>query len=111
MTEPVVIRLDLAPALTTFTPSDGESQVIGRTRVILTEDRIYVFVDGTPPRLFYEGRIDSIEGRNTTGYQVLTASGDIVNFKRGTGCGGCGSQLRSFRPFPQGMVQGAYTHT
>jgi len=111
MTEPVVVRIDLAPATVTYTPSDGESQVVGNTRVIVTADRIYVFSDTRPiPTSWIDQRIESIEGRNTIGYQVMTASGDIVHFKRGGGCA-CGSQIRSFRPFPQGMVQGPYAST
>lgn len=105
---PVVCRLDLAPAVVTFTPSDGESQVYEKLRVIVTADRIYIFRDDRPsPTLWYEGRIESFDGRNTTGYQVVTASGDVVHFRRGGGCL-CGSQLRSFQPFPEGLVQGAF---
>lgn len=111
MTEAVVVRLDLAPATVTFTPSDGESVEVLNTRVIVTADRIYVFKDTRPkPSLWLEYRIESIEGRNTIGYQVVTASGDVIYFKRGGGCA-CGSQIKSFRPFPQGMVQGPYAST
>ena len=103
-----MVRLDLAPATVTYTPSDGESELVENCRVIVTADRIYVFRDTRPaPTLWLDHRIESIDGRNTIGYQVITAGGDIVYFKRGGGCA-CGSQIRSFRPFPQGMVQGPY---
>lgn len=106
--QPVVCRLDLAPARVTFTPADGPSVVHEKQRVIVTADRIYIFKDARPePLLWYEARIETFDGRNTIGYQVTTAGGDTVHFTRGGGCL-CGSQIKSFRPFPQGLVQGAY---
>jgi hypothetical protein len=70
-----------------------------------------VFIDGAPsPVLHLEARLESFDGRNTTGWQAVTASGDVIYFKRSGGCL-CGSQLRSFRPFPEGLVQGPYTGT
>lgn len=111
MTQPVVVRLDLAPSLARITPPDAAETTYPRARVIVTDERIYVFVDSpTGPALAYEGRLESLEGRNTTGYQAITATGDAVYFKRGGGCM-CGSRLRSFKPFPEGMVQGAYAMT
>ena len=109
-TQPVVCRVDLAPAVVTFTPHDGPSQVIEGARVIVTKDRIYVFRDGRPPYIWYEGRLDSFDGRNTIGYQAVTANSDVVHFRRGGGCL-CGSQIKSFQPFPQGLVQGHYDLT
>lgn len=107
--QPVVCRLDLAPANVTFTKSDAAPETFEGARVIVTADRIYIFRDGRPPYIWFEGRIETFDGRNTTGYQSTTASGDTVFFRRGGGCM-CGSQLRSFRPFPQGLVQGPYTN-
>lgn len=108
--QPVVCRIDIAPATVTFTPHDGASQTIEGARVIVTADKVYVFRDGAPPYEWYSGRLDSFDGRNTTGYQAVTANGDVVFFRRGGGCG-CGSQVKSFRPFPQGLVQGSYIVT
>lgn len=111
MTEPVVVRLDLAPAFARLTPAEGLEETFQKARVIVTDERVYVWIDSpTGPVLRYEGRLESLEGRNTIGYQAITASGDAVYFKRSGGCA-CGSQLKSFRPFPQGMVQGAYALT
>lgn len=111
MTEPIIVRLDLAPAFSRLTPADGEEQTFQKSRVIVSDDRVYVFIDSPRgPVLTFEGRLESLEGRNTTGYQAITATGDAVYFKRSGGCA-CGSQLKSFRPFSQGMVQGAYTMT
>jgi hypothetical protein len=106
--QPVVARLDVVPVVLTLTPADGPSRTIGKARVIVTADRVYVYVDSSSgPAEAYSGRIDSIDGRNTTGWQVVAASGDVLFFRRGGGCL-CGSQLKSFRPFPQGLVQGPY---
>jgi len=105
--QPVVCRIDLVPAVVTFTAPDSAPESFDQARVIVTADRIYVYRDGRPPYTWYEGRIESFEGRNTIGYQVVTADGSAIFFRRGSGCL-CGSQLRSFRPFPQGLVQGKY---
>lgn len=108
---PVVCRLDIAPATLVFRSVDtGTEETIQQTRVIVTVDRVYVFRDGRPPYEWYSARIESFEGRNTTGWQVVTAGGDILTFRRGGGCL-CGSQLKSFRPFSQGLVQGPYDLT
>lgn len=110
MTAPVVCRLDLAPAVATLTTPDGAPQQFNRARVIVTDERVYVFVDGNrTPVEAYSARIESVEGRNTIGYRVVTAGGDTVDFKRGGGCM-CGSQLKAFRPFPEGLVQGTYAY-
>lgn len=102
---PVTCRLDLVPAAATIT-REGVSESWPLTRVIVTADRIYIFRDGRPqPTLDYEARIESFEGRNTIGWTVVTATGETVMFRRGGGCA-CGSLLRSFRPFPEGLIQG-----
>lgn len=102
---PVICRLDLTPARVTIT-SAGVSVTWDQTRTIVTADTIYIFRDGRPqPTLDYEARIESIEGRNTIGWTVVTATDDVVTFRRGGGCA-CGSLLRSFKPFPEGLVQG-----
>lgn len=108
-TGPVVCRLDLAPATVTLTVAGGDRQVLEKLRVIVTADKVYLFRDARPaPTLWYEARIESFDGRNTTGYQLVTANGDVLQLKRGGGCL-CGSQLKSFHPFPQGLVQGNFS--
>lgn len=107
-TQPVVVRIDLAPAYVRITPVEGEPYELGRARVLVGQDTVWVYVDAHPePKLQLSGRIESFDGRNTTGWQLVLASGDVIYFKRSSGCL-CGSQLRSFRPFPEGLVQGPY---
>jgi hypothetical protein len=107
--EPIVVRIDLAPAYVRVTPVGEDPYELGRARVIVGQDTVWVFVDSHPqPKLAVSGRIETFDGRNTTGWQLVTAAGDVVYFKRSSGCL-CGSQLRSFRPFPQGLVQGPYS--
>lgn len=107
---PVVVRIDIAPSFTVITRPGEQGVTYDSSRTIVTADRVYVFRDdgrGAGPALFFEGRIESFDGRNTTGYTLVTADGTYVYFKRSTGCA-CGSRIKSFRPFPQGMVQGPY---
>lgn len=104
---PVICRLDLVPATVTITRA-GVSEDWSLTRVIVTADTIYIFRDARPePTLDFEGRIESFEGRNTIGYVVVTANDEVISFRRGGGCA-CGSLLKSFRPFPEGLVQGPF---
>jgi hypothetical protein len=109
--DPVVARIDLAPAVLDITPADFPASPVEHmdgVRVIVSTDTVYVFKEGNPePSLYTEGRLDEYSGRNTTGYTATTADGRSFFFKRSSGCL-CGSRIRSFRPFPQGLVQGPY---
>lgn len=111
MTSPVQCRLDLYPASLTLTrEEDGLTEAYQDVRVIITADRIYGFRDGTGgegPVEFMNERLASIDGRNSTGYTVTLADDRVAFMRRSTGCG-CGSRLRGFRPFPQGLVQGPW---
>ncbi len=105
MTTPVIARLDLYPANIVI---DGT--MYPNVRVILTADEIYAFRDGLngegPTELLHD-RMDDFEGRNTIGWTVQASSVGEVFFQRSTGCG-CGSRLRGFRPFPQGLSIGYF---
>lgn len=106
---PVVCRLDLVPALITVSGDENRDPVSYTTsRVVITADRMYAWVDSSEgPTLVLDVRIDDIQGRNTTGWTVTLADGREAFVKRGQGCA-CGSKLRGFRPFRQGLVQGAW---
>ena len=109
---PVVCRLDLVPAVLTVSEgSEQEGVTYAQTRTIITADRIYAWADGTAgegPVIVLDARLDDIQGRNTTGWTVTLSDGREAFVKRGQGCA-CGSRLRGFRPFPQGLVQGPTT--
>lgn len=107
---PVRCRLDIVPALLAVSGSDHEPEEYPQTRVVITADRIYAWADGPPgegPVLVLDSRLDAIAGRNTTGWTVTLSDGREAFVKRGQGCA-CGSRLRGFRPFPQGLVQMAW---
>jgi len=110
MTSPVVGRVDLVPALLTVTEPDKASYTIDGVRVIVTIDRVYVYQEdrrGGEPNLYLEGGLEDFGGKNTTGYWVILDSGVHLQFRRSTGCA-CGGRIRSFRPFPQGLVMGQF---
>ena len=105
MTFPVVARIDIYPANLTLS-----GVVHQNVRVIVTADTIYAWRDGTGgegPVGFLDERISDFDGRNTTGWEATLHDGRVAFFQRSTGCG-CGSRLRGFRPFPQGLSIGAF---
>lgn len=111
MTGPVIARMDLVPALLTINYADSRPtyQVDG-VRVIVTFDTVYVWREsgrGQAPELFLNERIADLGGKNTSGYWVKTDDGDVLHFRRSTGCA-CGGRIRSFRPFDQGIVLGTF---
>lgn len=105
MSLPVLARIDIYPAGLVL---DGVMH--DNVRVIVTADTIYAWRDGTGgegPVEFLNERISDFNGRNTTGWEVTLADERVAFFRRSTGCG-CGSRLRGFRPFPQGLSIGRF---
>lgn len=105
MTSPVIARLDLYPANMTV---GGVMHM--NVRVIATADEIYAYRDGFngegPVEILHD-RMEDFSGKNTTGWTALASTVGEVFFQRSTGCG-CGSRLRSYRPFPQGLSVGYF---
>ena len=111
MTQPVIARLDLVPAIVTIAPpGDVSTQTLDGVRVILTADTVYIWQEdrrGGSPNLIFEERLADISGTPVRGYQVETDDGTVISFRRSTGCA-CGGRIRSFTPFPQGLVHGSF---
>ncbi len=90
----VPVRTDVYPASTTFSFA---SNPYARTRAIVTADRVIVLVESSPnPAVLYEGRLEDFSGDRKQ-VVVTTADGTVTITRQG-GCG-CGSRLRSYRPF------------
>lgn len=90
----VSMRADVFPAGVTFSFA---SNPYTRSRAILTVDKILVLVEaGTRVGVLYEAKLEDVSGDRK---QVLATTADgEVTITRQTGCG-CGSRLRSYRPF------------
>jgi hypothetical protein len=94
----VMVRTDVWPATVSF--SFGENPFT-RSRAIVTADSILVLVEaGTGPGVLYESRLEDLtfNGRTAT---AVTEDGEITIARAG-GCG-CGSRLRSYRPFGRSL--------
>jgi len=90
----VAVRTDVFPAAVSFSFGDNP---YAKARAIVTADSLLVLVEGgTAPGVLYEGRLEDLtfNGRTAT---VTTEDGEIT-IARASGCG-CGSRLRSYRPF------------
>lgn len=110
MTYPVVARVDIVPAVLKVTSPDGAEAQYDTVRVIVTLDTIYVWREnfqGSDPDLFIQEKIADFDGGNTRGYTATGDDGMVYFFRRAAGCA-CGSRIRSFRPFEQGLVVGAF---
>lgn len=95
------IRLDLFPA--TVVIGELGEQRYHPARVVITDDAVYVFMDGPNFREpVYEGRLEDYYVEGSVRYAV-TDSGDTLRITKASGCG-CGSRLRGLRPFP-GVAQ------
>jgi hypothetical protein len=93
----VAVRADVYPANVTF--SFGVNPY-PRSRAIITADTVMVLVEGgsggSGASVLYEGRLEDYSGDRTR-LVATTADGEIT-VTRQSGCG-CGSRLRSYRPF------------
>jgi hypothetical protein len=91
----VAVRADVFPAEVTFSFM-GKRQ--SKARAILTADSVLVLTDGTTgPVVLYENRLEDVQFTSRTSVTATTADGEVT-ITRGGGCG-CGSRLRSYRPF------------
>jgi hypothetical protein len=91
---PVKVRHDVYPATVAFSFAENPYT---RARAIVTVDRLLVLVEnGSGAGVLYDERLEDVSG---TRHQLVatTADGDIT-ISRQAGCG-CGSRLRSYRPF------------
>jgi hypothetical protein len=90
----VPVRTDVYPATVAF--SFGTHNY-SKARAIVTADSILVLVEaGTAPGVLYEGRLENLTFNGQTA--VATTEDGDVTISRAGGCG-CGSRLRSYRPF------------
>lgn len=100
VTAPAVeLRMDLFPARIVANPGDPEMETVYEiTRLLVGRDEIWAWamVEGSPQLVLNE-RIESIEGRRTTGWTATLSDGSSVYFTRATGCG-CGNPLRGWQP-------------
>lgn len=84
-------------------PTPGAA-ALGTTRVVVTSDRIIIAQDkGTGPVVVFSEGIDpnflykAASPRNQDSY-VTTLSGKKIAYRKDSSCG-CGSRLKSWRPF------------
>jgi hypothetical protein len=90
----VAVRADVYPANVTFTFGVNPYP---RSRAIVTADTVLVLVEGgSGAAVLYEGRLENYTGDRTQ-LVATTADGEVTITRQG-GCG-CGSRLRSYRPF------------
>jgi hypothetical protein len=111
-----LIREDTFPATLVVTAADFETPAEGLTsrpptpgaaylaitRVIVTHDVVMVLVDDVAgPKVVFQEKIDTsthYKGSIHTDSYVTTVSGKKLAWRKDASCG-CGSRLRSFRPF------------
>jgi hypothetical protein len=100
---PQFMRFSLFPLEITVTKDDEVIYQHHKTRVVVTDDEIYSFIDdpqGVEKAVVgFQDRILDYEGRASTGWTVHTADGAVATFRRSGGCS-CGSRLKGFDPFP-----------
>jgi hypothetical protein len=94
----VKVRHDIYPATVVFSFADNPYT---RARAIVTVDRLLVLVEGgSGAAVLYDERLEDVSG-NRRQLVATTADGDVT-ISRQAGCG-CGSRLRSYRPFGRTM--------
>lgn len=88
------MRADVYPASVVFS---FDTNPFPRSRAVVTADRVIVLVEaGRGIGVLYDERLEDVSGdRNMV--VATTADGQVTITKQG-GCG-CGSRLRSYRPF------------
>lgn len=86
----------------TSRPPTPDAAYLSITRVVVSSDRVIIAVDdvGGPRVVFSEGIDPSMhfKGSTTTDSYVTTLTGKKVSWRKDSQCG-CGSRLRSWRPF------------
>jgi hypothetical protein len=99
MDGPVKVRNDVYPAKVTF--SFGRNPY-PKSRAIITADRVIVLVEngGSGAGVLYDERLEDVSG-NRRQIVATTADGEVT-ISRAAGCG-CGSTLRSYRPFARSL--------
>jgi len=98
---------DLFPAEVTAQPILGATAadvVLAKCRVLIAPDAVYVFTDGPRgPILAFFDQTASFTGSLQTGFTLTPANPGLHQVQSltaaPTGRCGCGSRLRSFRPF------------
>lgn len=91
----VPVRTDVYPASVQFSFTDNPYP---KARAILTADTVLILIDATGgPAVLYEGRLEDVRVVDRKHVVATTADGDVT-ISRGGGCG-CGSTLKSYRPF------------
>lgn len=83
-------------------PPTPDAATLTITRVVVTHDRVLVAVDDVagPKVVFSEGinPVNHIKGTTERDSYVTTLSGKKLAWRKDPSCG-CGSRLRSWRPF------------
>jgi hypothetical protein len=88
------VRTDVFPAAVSFSFGDNP---YAKARAIVTVDSILILVEaGSAPGVLYEGRLEDLTFNGRTA--VATTEDGEITISRAHGCG-CGSRLRSYRPF------------
>jgi len=95
------VRFYLVPAEVTITNEESETGMFHpKTAVYVTNKGIHLYHDSADgPVEAYQAPLLDFEGRATTGWTATTDDGDVIEFRRSSGCL-CGSRLRGFDPFP-----------
>ena len=95
----VMVRTDIYPANVVFSFAVNDYP---RARAILTADEILILVEGGYEVVtLYSARLENVTGTRTE-IVATTADGEIT-ITRQQGCG-CGSRLKSYRPFARTMA-------
>jgi hypothetical protein len=99
-TEPAnLIYIDLFPAQVSIGSVNEPPLDDQELKVIVTDNYFYVFHDTPPgPETMIKEPLVEFDGNSKEGYTVTTTLGHTYYFRRAENCG-CGSRLRSVRPF------------
>ena len=108
------VRVDIFPTIMVLVPADHELDAqqlnphtatpggvnLNTTRIVVMNDRIMVAKDAQegPQVVFAEGIDPSSLHADRNGGYVTTLSGKKLSWVKDTACG-CGSRLRSWRPY------------
>lgn len=96
----VAVRADVFPANVEFSFLDDQ---VSKSRTIVTADEVIVLAEGVRggnPNVVYSGRLEDVTGDRKA--LVATTADGVVTITRGSGCG-CGSRLKSYRPFQRAV--------